>query len=77
MVAPTPEVHASRRLGQELTGDAESADDLPVAASPKSARTGGTMFSSDDPDTSTVDDSGDSVDPETFGQQTVWEENGD
>jgi hypothetical protein len=35
------------------------------------------MFGSEDPDTSTTDDSGDMSDPETFGQQTVWEENGE
>jgi hypothetical protein len=34
------------------------------------------MFGSEDPDTSTTDDSG-GTDPETFGQQTIWEENGE
>lgn len=34
------------------------------------------MFGSEDPDTSTVDDSND-TDPDTFGQQTIWEEKGD
>jgi hypothetical protein len=35
------------------------------------------MFGSDDPDPSPIDDSSDTVDPETFGQQTVWQEGGD
>jgi len=35
------------------------------------------MFGSEDPDASTTDESGESGDPETFGQQTVWEEHGD
>ena len=68
----------SRRDRQELTPDGRWTDHLAVGPFiPTSAIPGVTMFGSEDPDTSTTDESAESGDPETFGQQTVWEEHGD